>query len=230
MSEKKSFFSFLRGTNSRAEALSKEDAQQREYAIEQAQRYDDEFEVDMDIDNESDFDDEVAAFPQGPVSDELVAFTVESLTALLNDCGFSSEISIVKNENGKLFLEIVNSVDAGRIIGREGQNIESFQTLIRAVVYKKYGYPVKIILDAGDYRRRRQNMLRSNALRAARGINPRRSKVELKPMNAAERRIIHLLFKNNKKIRTFSVGEGSKRHVVLEHRVSQGGRTKNPNQ
>ena len=71
------------------------------------------------------------------------------------------------------------------------------------------------MVDAGDYRRRREAMLREMALRAARRARQERRRVALEPMTAAERRIVHLALKDDPAVETRSEGEEPHRRVVV---------------
>ncbi|HEY8531791.1 MAG TPA: RNA-binding cell elongation regulator Jag/EloR [Limnochorda sp.] len=112
-------------------------------------------------------------------------------------------------------LNIV-SEGAGLLIGHRGETLNALQYLVNlAANRKREGEPVRFVLDAGDYRRRREAALREMALRTARRVRREKRRVALEPMNAMERRIIHLALKDDPYVETRSEGEEPNRRVVI---------------
>lgn len=223
MQEKKGFFSFFRGINKNRDLdPNSEENKQREYALQKEREelalyQSEEGSNESETKADDNFQEEEL---NEPVPEEIVNFATEKLSEILNVSGFVSELDIKKNGNGKLFIEIINEEDAGRIIGKEGATLESLQLLLKTFLYRKFQENIRITLDAGNYRQKRQESVRSVALRAARNGLRDNDSIELEPMNAAERRIVHMLFKNDRRVRSFSIGEGRDRHIVLERKVS----------
>jgi spoIIIJ-associated protein len=150
------------------------------------------------------------------ITDEMSSYAIEFLTTILNTSELGGSASETKRTGSKLCLEISDSEETGRIIGREGNNLDALQTLIRAAVFKKFSTPLKVILDAGGFRQKRQEKVKKNALTAARSVLNKGRRVELHPMNAAERRFVHMMFQEEDRIKTYSVGDGDSRRIVLE--------------
>ena len=112
-------------------------------------------------------------------------------------------------------LNIV-SEGAGLLIGHRGETLNALQHLVNLVANRHHeGNPVRLMLDAGDYRRRREAALRQMALRTAQRVRREKRRVALEPMNAMERRIIHLALKDNPYVETRSEGEEPNRRVVV---------------
>jgi predicted RNA-binding protein Jag len=152
-------------------------------------------------------------------TEEMQDYAVKTFETMLQLAGFSGKVRGKKRENHKIFLEVYDTDDdAGRIIGKGGSTLESFQTLLRHFIIRKFSVPVRIMIDAADYRSKRFLQLKDKALKAAEEVKATGDELELDPMNSAERRSIHLLFENDTTIRTFSEGEGSLRKVVLAKR------------
>ncbi len=86
------------------------------------------------------------------------------------------------------------------------------------MMYKQFNAPVKVVVDAGQYKRKRLDKAQNMALRAAQSIDLSVTKQELDPMNAAERRAVHMLFQDHAELISYSVGEGVTRRVVIERR------------
>jgi len=223
MSAKRGFFSIFSSSSSKR--VTEEEAMQRSHALamEKESKAEDARESSQEAAEGLKVEAVVDDSPQEETvkheaTEEMAEFCVSQLDQLLSMSGFPSEIKLVKRDGHKIFVEITNATDIGRIIGREGGTLEAFQILVRAFLFQKYGHPVALILDAGNYRKKRRDIVKSQALRAARVVVDERKDVELPSMNAAERRQIHVLFKGHKKIRTESVGNGLGRHVVLANR------------
>lgn len=103
----------------------------------------------------------------------------------------------------------------GLYIGRRGETLQALQYLASLVVNRYSERYVPVELDAGDYRRRREEVLRQMALRLADKAVRTGRPVSLEPMSAWERRCIHLALSEHRHVYTESQGEGDKRHVVI---------------
>ncbi|MBT5856014.1 hypothetical protein HOH87_05195 [bacterium] len=156
--------------------------------------------------------------PDAPdlITDEMVEFCKTQLESILSMSGFNSLVTSEKGGKRLIKVRMDDEADISRLIGREGNNLESLQILIKAMAIKKFGVSIQIAMDAGDYRERRMEKIQSQALRIASYISDTNTKEELNTMNASERRIIHMIFKDHSSIKTYSVGEGRNRRIVLE--------------
>jgi spoIIIJ-associated protein len=102
------------------------------------------------------------------------------------------------------------------LIGRRGEKLASLQHLVNLIVAKSQGQWNRIAVDVENYRGRREEQLRDVATRAAKRVQQTGKIIQLEPMPALERRIVHLALVDNPKVRTQSVGvEPSRRIVVL---------------
>ncbi|WP_324716387.1 RNA-binding cell elongation regulator Jag/EloR [Carboxydochorda subterranea] len=115
-----------------------------------------------------------------------------------------------------LFTLNVVSQRAALLIGRHGETLNALQLLTNLVANRAHEGPwIRFVVDAGDYRGRRESTLRSLALRAARKVRVERRRVALDPMNALERRIVHMALKDDPHVETRSEGEEPNRRVVI---------------
>ncbi|MCD6309414.1 MAG: KH domain-containing protein, partial [Candidatus Eremiobacteraeota bacterium] len=108
--------------------------------------------------------------------------------------------------------------DLGALIGKHGQTLEAFQFVINLIVNKHRLNKRKVVIDVEGYRARREKGLRDLAIRSAQKAKRERKNVVLEPMNASERRIIHLALKNDSEIVTYSNGQEPLRRVVISSR------------
>ncbi|HEX6139912.1 MAG TPA: RNA-binding cell elongation regulator Jag/EloR [Candidatus Limnocylindria bacterium] len=110
----------------------------------------------------------------------------------------------------------VRGDDLGVLIGRRGEKLASLQHLVNLIVAKSQGQWNRIAVDVENYRGRREQQLQDVAERAAKRVIQSGKIIQLEPMPALERRIVHLALVDNPKVRTQSVGvEPSRRIVVL---------------
>lgn len=153
---------------------------------------------------------------------------MEVLSGLLNKMGF--QVEVVETEppgptppaSGDVVAYDIRGDDLGVLIGRRGQTLSSLQYLMNLMVNRRLRNPAVIVVDVEGYRARRYNTLRGLAQRMADRVRSSGQSVTLEPMNAAERRIIHLALQDYRDVTTQSVGEGDNRKVSIVPR--KGGR------
>ena len=106
--------------------------------------------------------------------------------------------------------------DLGMLIGRHGQTIDAIQYLANAIVFRgRYEERKPVIVDAAGYRDRRQATLDALALRMAEQASATGQRVELEPMTAVERKIVHEKLKDDPEVETTSEGTEPNRFVVI---------------
>jgi spoIIIJ-associated protein len=106
--------------------------------------------------------------------------------------------------------------DLGLLIGRHGQTIDAVQVLASAIVGGSGDERREVVVDAAGYRDRRRRTLESLALRSAEEAVRTDSAVELEPMSAAERKIVHTALQDREDVTTSSEGDEPNRRVVVE--------------
>ena len=109
----------------------------------------------------------------------------------------------------------VKGSDLGVLIGRRGEKLASLQHLVNLIVAKKEGQYNRIAIDVENYRGRREEQLRDVAERAAKRVVQSGKIIQLEPMPASERRIVHMALVENPRIRTQSVGVEPNRRIVV---------------
>lgn len=121
----------------------------------------------------------------------------------LNLLGFNATVVEHAMDDG-LFLE-VQTDDAGRLIGRQGQTLGSLQYIINRILFQGDHEAQKITLDVGNYRAQARDALVQKAREAAEKVRRWGDVVELEPMMAFDRRIIHHALKDDPTIETRSL-------------------------
>ena len=126
-----------------------------------------------------------------------------------------AKISLKEDEAGVFHL-LIETKDSGVLIGFHGETIYSLQLIIGLIVYKKIGQWQRIVVDVGDWRRKREEQLKRMALSAAQKVKFSKESVVIPYLNSNERRIIHLLLSDNPEVNTRSEGEGRERKLIVE--------------
>src|SRR6185437_3384011 len=109
-----------------------------------------------------------------------------------------------------------SGADVALLIGRHGQMIDAVQYLLNAISHRTYGAERKeVVVDAAGYRERRRATLEALAVRTAREVLDTGRRVELEPMTAVERKVVHLRLKEFEGVETASEGLEPNRFVVV---------------
>jgi spoIIIJ-associated protein len=111
---------------------------------------------------------------------------------------------------------VIEGEDVGLLIGRHGQTIDALQHLAQRIVYRGGSPDSRVVVDADGYRARRADALRDIALDAAEESLRAGQAVELEPMSASERRIIHEYLRERGDVQTHSEGDEPERYLVVE--------------
>lgn len=119
-----------------------------------------------------------------------------------------------EEEEDRTHFEIEGD-DAGLLIGRRGETLQSFQFLVNFILRRRLKEYASIILDVEGYKERRNATLKSLALRMAERAIRYSNSVTLDPMSPSERRIVHIALSNHTKVSTESIGDGSDRRVTI---------------
>jgi spoIIIJ-associated protein len=110
----------------------------------------------------------------------------------------------------------VHGADLGLLIGKHGQTVDAVQYLAGAIVHRRLESGAKaVVVDAAGYRERRRERLHVLALRCAEQAVASGRPVELEPMAAQERKIVHLRLEEVAGVETHSEGDEPNRHVVI---------------
>ena len=121
----------------------------------------------------------------------------------------------VKAGDDVVYIEMAGK-DSGTIIGKRGQTLDSIQYLTSLVINKDRDKYIKVVIDAENYRAKRQKTLEQLANRLAAKVVKTKKYVRLEPMNPYERKIIHATLQQNPDVSTRSEGEEPYRRVVRE--------------
>jgi len=145
--------------------------------------------------------------------EEKAQATAEFLQGILDRMGIVTRVEYSWQDEDVLRLDIQGE-ELGLVIGRRGETLDALQYLV-SLAMNKHGAWLRIILDAEGYRARREETLRNLALRLGERVKRTGRRAVLDPMNAMERRIIHLALQDDAGVETHSEGVAPYRRVII---------------
>lgn len=123
----------------------------------------------------------------------------------------------VQRLNDKELRADIYGGDPGKIIGKNGRTLGALEYITNAVMNREYSKAkLRVDIDVNGYKQRRDERLRNTARKAIARARKTGFAVELEPMGAAERRIVHMELAQLSDVMSESTGEGRNRHVVIK--------------
>jgi spoIIIJ-associated protein len=145
---------------------------------------------------------------------ELAAEVRDLVERIVDAIGVSGPIEV--DEDDERITATCAGPDLGMLIGRHGQTIDSIQYLANAIMYRRHADDRKeVVVDAAGYRARRQSSLEALAVRSAERALAHDEEIELEPMTAVERKVVHLRLKEFDGVETTSEGTEPNRFIVI---------------
>ncbi len=145
------------------------------------------------------------------VADVAVGF-VRNLLSFFGEDGVA--IDEYEGDDGELILDVTGG-DLAVLIGRHGRTLDALQMVVSSLMSSTLRFHYPVVVDVEGYKHRRKEKLRNLARSAAERAKRQRSKVSLPPMNAYERRIVHIALVDDDAVTTHSEGDDPSRHVVI---------------
>jgi spoIIIJ-associated protein len=143
----------------------------------------------------------------------------ELIEGVLDELDLEGEVEVREGEE-RIEAEVVGEDDYGLLIGKRGQTIDALQLLAYQAAFRGNRDRKRVVLDVAGYRERRREVLTARADRAAEQALDGDCSVEMDPMSAQERRIVHEHLKDRPGIETFSEGDEPRRCVIVAPLVS----------
>lgn len=175
----------------------------------------------QDDDFELHDDDEGQPYNRGTVTDdELLEVSREMLLEIITRMGVIADVLATwveaadEREEPALILDIVGD-DLGLLIGRRGETLRDLQYLLRLMVGRRIQGWANIVVDVEGYKQRRERNVRQLARRLAERVQETGRPAHMEPMNAYERRLVHLELRQMGGVSTKSSGEGERRKVGI---------------
>lgn len=147
-------------------------------------------------------------------TDKVADVAIEYLRELLGFFGETQcSIDEYDGDNGELILD-VNGGDLAVLIGRHGRTLDSLQMVLSSLMSSRLKFYYPIVVDIESYKSRRKSKVQGLA-RAAASKARKQGRVAMAPMNAYERRLVHLTLIDDDTVTTHSEGEDPNRRVVI---------------
>lgn len=136
--------------------------------------------------------------------------------------GVSIEIIIEKQaDESNLYRVILDAENNAIIIGKNGQTLRAISTVLKAAVNATFKKRINVIVDVNHYKEDRYRKVKGIAHRVAKEVAKTHIDAELDPMPSDERKVIHQYLQDFKGVETVSIGEGSKRHLVIKYKEEE---------
>jgi spoIIIJ-associated protein len=139
---------------------------------------------------------------------------------VLDELDLDGDVEIVEDDD-RITVTVKGTDDYGLLIGKRGQTIDALQLLCYQAAFRGMRERKRVVVDAAGYRQRRRETLEGRADRAAEQALSNSRVVEMDPMSAQERRVVHERLKERAGVETYSEGDEPHRCVVVAPLVSE---------
>jgi spoIIIJ-associated protein len=139
---------------------------------------------------------------------------------VLDELDLDGDVEIVEDDD-RITALVEGSDDYGLLIGKRGQTIDALQLLAYQAAFRGMRDRKRVIVDAAGYRKRRRDTLTARADRVAEQALNGNCSVEMDPMSAQERRVVHEHLKDRSGVETYSEGDEPRRCVVIAPLVAE---------
>jgi len=138
----------------------------------------------------------------------------EIVEKILGTLGFPATVE--EHKLGDDLMLDVKTDESGRLIGRQGQTLTDLQYIVNRILFQQDQSAPKVMLDVGGYRSQAREALVQKARDAAEKVRRWGDAVELEPLNAFDRRLVHQALRDDPDIETHSVEvDGTDKKVLL---------------
>jgi len=174
-----------------------------------------ELEEDEEVDPAGEEDDDEDLAPNGKAEEdpEVMSNALEVVQRLVRPLDESARVEASLVRDGVEL--VIQSQEVGVLIGRRGQTLDALQYLATRIVSHYFGRPIRLVVDAGSYRLRRRQALEELARRMAQKAKQSGRAMAVGPLNAQERRVVHMTLHREPGITTASRGRGELKKVVI---------------
>lgn len=145
---------------------------------------------------------------------EVIAFIKEYLKELTNKIGIHINIEVKTREKNTILT--LFSDNNAMLIGKMGRTMEALSIVTKQAVASEIGCNFPFILDVSEYKEKQQRNIEKIAKQLAREVAKTKIPAKLDPMNSYERRLVHTVLADNKKVYTESEGETPNRYVIIK--------------
>lgn len=147
--------------------------------------------------------------------EEAIQYAKKYLEDLLSFFGLNTDIHATTEDQEVIELDIPSTHLNGFLIGQHGDTMRSLQFLVSSALKNNDYRYTRVNVDVAEYKKQRAERLSETAQEWIRQVTESGEPLELRPMNAADRRTVHKAA-SDAGLETVSVGEGRDRHIVLK--------------
>ena len=147
--------------------------------------------------------------------DEAITYAKKYIEDLLSFFGLNTDVYATSDDE-VIQLSVPSTHLNGFLIGQRGENMRSLQYLTSTALKNNDFFHNRVNVDIADYKKQRADRLRDKAEGWVRKVKETKQPLQLEPMNAADRRVIHQLAADHG-LKSESAGFGRDRHIVLEY-------------
>lgn len=151
--------------------------------------------------------------------EEAILYAKKYLEDLLSFFGLNTDVYATSDDE-VIQLNVPSTHLNGFLIGQRGDNMRSLQYLTSTALKNNDYSHTRVNVDIAEYKKQRADRLRDKAEEWVKQVRDSNESMDLNPMNAADRRVVHKLA-SEYGLETESIGEGRERHIVLKPSVEQ---------
>lgn len=143
----------------------------------------------------------------------------DNIAGILNSLQLQATIIVDTIESdGKKYLDVkMEGEDLSVLIGYHGRTLDALRTVLMMMVPRSEdGTTMGVLLDVNNYHAKREDTVRKMTLSAIDQVKLTTQPMELTPMKPADRRVVHMVVKEDETLETESIGEGEERRVVIK--------------
>jgi spoIIIJ-associated protein len=148
---------------------------------------------------------------------ETIEMSINRILELMDfnaNCSLKEQLD-TKTDRKNIICSITTTTDSKFLIGQHGTNLYALEHILRSILYKN-GYTDRVSIDINDYKAEKDKMIVNIAKDAATQASSEKKPIVLRPMNAYERRIVHMTIENDERVVTESIGEREDRKVIVK--------------
>jgi len=142
---------------------------------------------------------------------EICTRAEELLNSIFETAGFDVQASASESDDGCLLA--INGSDSGLLLNQGGELLDALQQILNQAMGRNLPKGQRIVCDVNNYRAARESELRAMADHAARQVRATSAAFVFGPMEASERRVIHMSLADQEDLVTESIGEGNSRRL-----------------
>lgn len=141
---------------------------------------------------------------------ETAKSTLEHIVSFIGD----GATVTVETQHNSIRLKVEGG-NSAILIGKHGKTLDALQYIVQKIVHKETKTKLRLSIDVGGYRDKRKVSLTQLALRLGEKVKRSGKPATISPMNAYDRRIVHVALQGDNRVRTQSMGTGSLRKLVI---------------